>query len=204
MIGMGLNSAQGARKIRGLAQVMQQFGQTRCDIIPTQVVYYHCERKGDLLLARIRSETSRTVRSKWKPKVEAAVKREVNVAQAGRTIRLRTEAIARAWRFGAYTYIDALWKDVSNGVWGRVLPATAREKAAEVGRQTSARTRANIERLSPVSMAAPIPCYGVRHRERGRRWYDVQKGRQDHGTRTDGDLVEQAPRIEIHIGGSRV
>lgn len=222
MLGMHLDSTMGVSKLRALARKIQGLGETRCDIVPTEVIGYLCEQKGDKLLARITASTASAVRARWLPKVQAAVKAEVRFTEVQRTTHLREAAISRAWRYGAYVYIEKLWTDVKGGVWGRVEPETSAVKASELRAEKEAARAHRAAQNAPPSKPRKTPraprkrgpararvpgpditgTYGVRHLSRGRRWYAVQKGQQTHGERLD--RTETEPPIEVFISSRRL
>jgi hypothetical protein len=222
MLGMKLDAVPGISKLRTLARKIQGLGETRCDIVPTEVIGHLCERKGEALLGRITTLTSGAVRKLWLPKVQAAVRTEVNLAQIQNTPTLKEAAIARAWRYGAYVYIEKLWLDVKKGVWGHVQPETSAVKATELRAEREVTRAARAAALAPPPKPRTTPrkprrkgpprartpgpditsTYGVRHLSRGRRWYAIQKGQQAHGERLD--RTETEPPIEVFIGNRRL
>lgn len=205
MISVKLDASQALRRLREFGRAVGQYGDTRCEITPTHVVYLHCEAKGEALLYRIRHTTAAEVRARWRPKVEAVVKdgvkNHVDEAKA-----------AKAWRYGAYVTAEKIWADVLRGSWGTVLPSTAAVKTSEL-RQAAARKPPPAEKRPPRPRkprtgprkprtgpkADGVNSYGVRQRERQRRWYDIQKGKQTQGTRTEGDLTEREKLIKVFL-----
>jgi hypothetical protein len=218
MLGMKLDASQGVRKIRELVRKVARFQDTKCTITPTQVLYYLSDMKGEVLLGQISSKTAADVRKRWTPKVEAAVKAAAPPGQ-----RIDDMKVSRAWRYGAYVYVEKLWADVLRGSWGKVQPETRAVKAYEAAAE-KARRPPRKAKAPPAEGEAPKPraprkpstrakggprangidSFGVRSRERNRRWYDIQKGKKKHGRRTDGELVESKPLIEVFQGARKI
>jgi hypothetical protein len=203
MINVKVDTTQARSRIHRLKQTLGLVKDARCSIIPTQVIYLHCERKNSKLLRVMPKKDVDAVEARYKPKVEAAARASV------KDLKAQESALARAWRYAAYLYVDKLWLAVRNGSWGRVKSTTEPEKAAEVSGARSRiqeAARAAGRRVRGTAAGAPswIANYGVRQIERGRRWYEIQKGRQKHGERTDGDLTEREDLIVITLGAKKI
>jgi hypothetical protein len=203
MINTTVNADAAKKKINELKKTLGLVQTAKCEIVPTQVIYLHCERKNAKLLLVMPQKDRDAVDARWKPKVEAAARASVKDLKAQETL------LARAWRYAAYTYIDRLWAVVKGGAWGKVKTETEWTKATDIqgaqGRmQEAARAAGRQVRGTAASGLTWVRNYGVRQIERGRRWYDVQKGRQKHGERTDGELTESKDLINITLGGRKI
>lgn len=196
-------TGQAQKKIAALKRTIGSLTTTKCEITPSHVIYLHCERQNKKLLEEMPSSAHESVKAKWKPKVEAASKECV------KDLKAQESLLARAWRYAAYVYIDKLWLMARDGSWGKVKSSTEWVKATEVqgaqGRiQDEARARGRAVRGTAARSLTWMTNYGVRQIERGRRWYEIQKGRQKHGQRTDGDLTESESLVVISMNGRRI
>jgi len=224
MLSQRLDATEAEKSLHELARKIGQFADSQAIVTPTQVVYYLSQQRGSALLQVIPSAASADVRKRWVPKV-AAVTREA-VAKGK---RVNKSAVARAWRYGAYVYVERLWLEVTHAAWGRVAPSTAPAKAAELAGYRRVQAHAAAERKARVRAAAAPPrpptshkpraprkaggrawtgldvmAYGVRARERDRRWYDIQKGRRSSGSRAEPRFTEQSNPIEVFIGREKI
>ena len=228
MLSQRLDATEAEKSLHELARKIGQFADSQAIVTPTQVVYYLSQQRGSALLQVIPSAASADVRKRWVPKV-AAVTREA-VAKGK---RVNKSAVARAWRYGAYVYVERLWLEVTHAAWGRVAPSTLPVKAIELARHQQAQAQAAVERKAKAAAAPPRPsrpptprkphkprgprrtgrrarasldvtAYGVRARQRDRRWYDIQKGRRPRGSRTEPRFTEQSNPIEVFIGREKI
>ena len=225
MLSQRLDATEAEKSLHELARKIGQFADSQAIVTPTQVVYYLSQQRGSALLQVIPSAASADVRKRWVPKV-AAVTREA-VAKGK---RVNKSAVARAWRYGAYVYVERLWLEVTHAAWGRVAPSTLPVKAIELARHRQAQAQVAVERKARAAAAPPRPsqpptprkprgprrmgrrarasldvtAYGVRARQRDRRWYDIQKGRRPRGSRTEPRFTEQSNPIEVFIGREKI
>lgn len=196
-------------KLEELQKTIAALTGARGIITPTQVIYYHCVDRNEKLLDKMPASAHQDCERRWRPKVEEASKASVRAITGKQSLKSYEEAIARAWRYGAYLIIDRLWAEAKSGAWGRVKRQTESRKVAEVqeawGRQDDAAVvRGRSVRVRTSGAIGWVVNYGVRQIEAGRRWYDVQKGRRRSGQRTDGDLIQQPPVIEVKIGSKTI
>jgi len=222
MIKMRMDSRKGERRLKELKAKMIDLGQTRCVLTPSVVLTCLCEQRGQALLNVMPDTVRKDIEKRWVPKVAAATK-----ASASKDGKLNQAAIARAWRYGAYLHADKLWAAVTKKAWGRVAPSTivpkmvamdpemeqwaerrreaaARREAARPAGEQPAGGRRRGRRPTRVwaQRIQELEAYGVRARERGRRWYDIQKMKQTSGTRED--RAETNDLIEIFIRGRSI
>lgn len=202
--------ASGARaKLEQFRKTVAAHTGARCVITPTQVIYYHCLAKSsgrdDSLLNRMPASAHADVERRWKPKVEQATRESVRRITGQTSGTTYESAIARVWRYGAYLMIDRLWAEVKKGAWGQIEESSEYSKVNDIqgahyrmDEATAARGR--TVRTRGAGALSWVTNYGVRQLESGRRWYEVQKGRSRHGKRTDGDLNQSPPVIEVKVG----
>lgn len=203
------NADLARRKLEEFRKTIAAHTGARCVITPTQVLYYHCLVKSsgheDSLLNRMPSSAHADVERRWKPKVEEATRQSVRRITGATTGTAYESAIARVWRYGAYLMIDRLWAEVKKGAWGKIEEASEYSKVNDIQgahyrMDEATRARGRTVRTRGAGALAWVTNYGVRQLEAGRRWYEVQKGRRRHGQRTDHDLVQSPPVIEVKMG----
>ena len=218
---MKIDGRQAKKRLQDLKKKVGNLTSSRCDITPTKVLYIHCDTRNEKLLEKAPKAFFREVRKRWTPKVEKAVKDTIRSKQP-----IRDERIAKAWRYGAYVYTERLWLWVKRGAWGKVEASTAATKASVVKADKAAlpprkprtpqtpeqREASRLRRLrnkgKPKKKRAPradvVSNYGVRRTGRGRRWYDIQKGKQKHGEREGAEYVETKALIEVFMRNRRI
>lgn len=220
MIQMKIDDSQLKKRVKELEKRLKEYGTARCEILPSHVIYMLCEKRGEKLLKVMPRSASKAVEKRYIPKVEAAVKKGISGPKSH-------EALARAYRYGAYAHIERLWQEVKRGAWGQVDPTTIPVKASAISSDMAANKAAREAakaargaqpkkpRTTPTkprsagkkatrSRGNAVTAWGVRSQGRDRRWYDIQKGKQKHGRRSEGKFTESGPLISVWIGRKKI
>jgi hypothetical protein len=155
MIGMKLDASRGKHRLNKLNKKLERATGYGLDVDPTDLLEIHCTRRNESLLNTLpQSDFRSKVKPKWTPKMKQALVRDVTKGLA-----LNVEKVKKAWRYGAYLYIDALWAAVKGGLWGTPSRTTIVRKSQEDD--------------IPEDV---IFSWGIAHKGK-RAWYHIQKGK---------------------------
>lgn len=179
----------GARKkLRELVKKIGDAEGSGCTIKATKVLNYLGDQLGRNTIASLPDK-------EWK-KLDALVAPKVGKAM----MKADAGLVAKAYRYWAYKYIEALWEQAKGKLWGTVAPSTLEHKKRgnpskrKKRRGRPSTTKGKAGRLGGHGKGIPPDAYGVRHKP---AWHAVQKHKKKIGGHDlRSHLMESEPLIE--------